>query len=107
MRERRGYVALGVSRWSIRYWWTEPEQTPLLIIVTYALLAGRRLRALTVVDAFTREALAIEVDQRHQGRAGRGHRRPLGAAARSTVRNSGRYRAWVDLKGSQPLGLRE
>jgi putative transposase len=24
---------------------------------------GRRLRALTVVDAFTREALAIDVDQ--------------------------------------------
>ena len=28
---------------------------------------GRRLRALTVVDAHTREALAIDVDQRVQG----------------------------------------
>ena len=28
-----------------------------------ALFDGRRLHALTVVDAFTREALAIEVDQ--------------------------------------------
>ena len=31
--------------------------------VSDALFDGRRLRALTVVDAFTREALAIEVDQ--------------------------------------------
>ncbi len=31
--------------------------------VSDAVIAGRRLRALTVVDAFTREALAIDVDQ--------------------------------------------
>ncbi len=31
--------------------------------VSDALFDGRRLRALTVVDAFTREALAIDVDQ--------------------------------------------
>ena len=31
--------------------------------VSDALFDGRRLRALTVVDAYTREALAIEVDQ--------------------------------------------
>ena len=37
--------------------------------VSDALFDGRRLRALTVADAFTRDALAIGVDQ-HQGRAG-------------------------------------
>ena len=31
--------------------------------VSDALFNGRRLRALTVIDAYTREALAIEVDQ--------------------------------------------
>jgi putative transposase len=35
--------------------------------VSDALFVGRRLRALTVVDAFTREALAIEVDQGIKG----------------------------------------
>ena len=35
--------------------------------VSGALFDGRRLRALTVVDAFTREALAIEVDQGIKG----------------------------------------
>ena len=35
--------------------------------VSDALFDGRRLRALTVVDAFTREALAIEVDQGNKG----------------------------------------
>ena len=35
--------------------------------VSDALFGGRRLRALTVVDAFTREALAIEVDQGIKG----------------------------------------
>jgi putative transposase len=35
--------------------------------VSGALFDGRRLRALTVVDAFTREALAIDVDQGIKG----------------------------------------
>ena len=35
--------------------------------VSDALFDGRRLRALTVVDAFTREALAIDVDQGIKG----------------------------------------
>jgi putative transposase len=35
--------------------------------VSDALFDGRRLRALTVVDAYTREALAIEVDQGIKG----------------------------------------
>lgn len=35
--------------------------------VSDALFYGRRLRALTVVDAFTREALAIDVDQGIKG----------------------------------------
>ncbi len=36
-------------------------------LISDALFDGRRLRALTVVDAFTREALAIDVDQRIKG----------------------------------------
>ena len=36
--------------------------------VSDALFDGRRLRALTVVDAFTREALAIDVDQGIKGK---------------------------------------
>ena len=35
--------------------------------VSDALFDGRRLRAVTVVDAFTREALAIHVDQGIKG----------------------------------------
>ncbi len=35
--------------------------------VSDALFDGRRLRALTVVDAFMREALAIDVDQSIKG----------------------------------------
>jgi putative transposase len=35
--------------------------------VSDAMFDGRRLRALTVVDAYTREALAIEVDQGIKG----------------------------------------
>jgi putative transposase len=35
--------------------------------VSDALFDGRRLRALTVVDAFTREALAIDVNQGIKG----------------------------------------
>ena len=35
--------------------------------VSDALFEGRRLRALTVVDAYTREALAIDVDQGIKG----------------------------------------
>jgi hypothetical protein len=35
--------------------------------VSDALFDGRRLQALTVVDAFTREALAIDVDQGIKG----------------------------------------
>ncbi len=35
--------------------------------VSDALFDGRRLRALTIVDAYTREALAIEVDQGIKG----------------------------------------
>ena len=35
--------------------------------VSDALFEGRRLRALTVIDAYTREALAIDVDQGIKG----------------------------------------
>lgn len=49
-RERQPTALRPNERWSMNF-------------VSDALFDGRRLRALTVVDAFTREALAIEVDQ--------------------------------------------
>jgi putative transposase len=45
----------------------EPNELWSMDFVSDALFDGRRLRALTVVDAFTREALAIEVDQGIKG----------------------------------------
>ena len=42
---------------------TAPNALWSMDFVSDALFDGRRFRALTVVDAFTREALAIEVDQ--------------------------------------------
>ena len=44
-----------------------PNQLWSMDFVSDALFDGRRLRALTVVDAFTREALAIDVDQGIRG----------------------------------------
>lgn len=44
-----------------------PNELWSMDFVSDALFDGRRLRALTVVDAFTREALAIEVDQGIKG----------------------------------------
>lgn len=44
-----------------------PNERRSMDFVSDALFDGRRLRALTVVDAFTREALAIEVDQGIKG----------------------------------------
>jgi putative transposase len=46
---------------------TGPNQLWSMDFVSDALFDGRRLRALTVVDAYTREALAIEVDQGIKG----------------------------------------
>jgi len=40
-----------------------PNELWSMDFVSDALFDGRRLRALTVVDAYTREALAIDVDQ--------------------------------------------
>ena len=45
----------------------QPNERWSMDFVSDALFDGRRLRALTVVDAFTREALAIEVDQGIKG----------------------------------------
>jgi transposase InsO family protein len=42
---------------------SSPNEMWSMDFVSDALSDGRRLRALTVVDAFTREALAIDVDQ--------------------------------------------
>ncbi|GLS46122.1 putative transposase [Methylobacterium brachythecii] len=53
-RERQPAAIRPNERWSMDF-------------VSDALFDGRRLRALTVVDAFTREALAIEVDQGIRG----------------------------------------
>lgn len=44
-----------------------PNEMWSMDFVSDALFDGRRLRALTVVDAFTREALAIDVDQGIKG----------------------------------------
>jgi len=44
-----------------------PNEMWSMDLVSDALFDGRRLRALTVVDAFTREALAIYVDQGIKG----------------------------------------
>jgi putative transposase len=44
-----------------------PNELWSMDFVSDALFDGRRLRALTIVDAFTREALAIEVDQGIKG----------------------------------------
>jgi putative transposase len=49
-RERQPAASAANEMWSMDF-------------VSDALFDGRRLRALTVVDAFTREALAIEVDR--------------------------------------------
>ena len=46
---------------------TGPNELWSMDFVSDALFDGRRLRALTVVDAYTREALAIEVDQGIKG----------------------------------------
>lgn len=46
---------------------TAPNELWSMDFVSDALFDGRRLRALTIIDAFTREALAIEVDQGIKG----------------------------------------
>ena len=46
---------------------TAPNELWSMNFVSDALFDGRRLRAVTVVDAFTREALAIHVDQGIKG----------------------------------------
>ena len=53
-RERQPAASAANEMWSMDF-------------VSDALFDGRRLRALTVVDAFTREALAIDVDQGIKG----------------------------------------
>ena len=46
---------------------TAPNQVWSMDFVADALFDGRRSRALTVVDNFTKERLAIEVDQQRKG----------------------------------------
>ena len=74
-----------------------PNEMLSMGFVSYALIDGRRLRALTVVDTYTHEALAIDVDQGIKEEqvseamariaATRGSPRPL---ASTTVRSSSR-----------------
>ncbi len=63
--------------------------------VSDALFDGRRLRALTVVDAFTREALAIDVNQ------------GIRAIAASEPALPNVLWAGIHLEGTRPLGIRE
>ena len=63
--------------------------------VSDALFDGRRLRALTVVDAFTREALAIDVDQGIKGE------QVVAAMARiSLVRGAPKPFVWTMVRSS-------
>jgi len=63
-RPRRNVSAAHRERQPAALW---PNERWSMDFVSDALFDGRRLRALTVVDAFTREALAIEVDQGIKG----------------------------------------
>lgn len=75
--------------------------------VSDTLFDGRRLRALTVVDAFTREALAIDVDQGIKGE------QMVEAMSRIAMTRGAPRTIRVDngpefiSKGARPLGLRE
>ncbi len=74
--------------------------------VSDSLIDGRRLRALTVVDAFTREALAIDVDQGIKGE------QVVEAMARiSSIRGAPRPFVWtMDRSSSRrqsTVGVRE
>ena len=63
-RPRRHVSAAGRERQPAA---SAPNQLWSMDFVSDALFDGRRLRALTVVDAYTREALAIEVDRGIKG----------------------------------------
>jgi hypothetical protein len=81
--------------------------------ISDALFDGRRLRALTVVDAFTREALAIEVDQGIKGDQVvavmtrlaliAGHPAPSGCATTSYVRSVEEVGQEISVRQHQPL----
>lgn len=75
--------------------------------VSDALFDGRRLRALTVVDAYTREALAIDVDQGIKGRTGGRGDGPDRIGPRHAQGDPGGKWTRVCLEGAGPLGLRE
>lgn len=83
-----------------------PNEMWSMDFVSDALFDGRRLRALTVVDSFTREALAIDVDQGIKGE------QVVAAMARiASVRGAPKtirvLWAGVHLEGARPLGVRE
>ena len=63
-RPRRNVSAANRERQPVA---VAPNEMWSMDFVSDALFDGRRLRALTVVDAFTREALAIDVDQGIKG----------------------------------------
>ena len=84
-----------------------PNELWSMDFVSDALFDGRRLRALTVVDAYTREALTIVVDQGIKGK------QVVDAVTRIAVMRGGseghpcRQRTGVRLEGARSLGLRE
>ena len=61
---------------------TRPNEAWSLDFVHDQLSTGQKLRALTIVDIFSRESLAIEVGQRLRGRTCRRGSQPTGAPAR-------------------------
>jgi putative transposase len=74
--------------------------------VSDALFDGRRLRALTVVDAFTREALTIDVDQCIKGEQVAEVMARISSIP-GARRNPGGQGVGVRLEGARPLGFRE
>jgi putative transposase len=62
MVRKRKRKRIGLAERLVRALPTAPNQSWSMDYVADALIDGRKLRALTIVDDFTRECLAIEVD---------------------------------------------
>ena len=73
--------------------------------VSDALFDGRRIRALTVVDDYSRESLAIEVGQSITGRAGGDGHESAQCSAWSAQAHPRRQRARVRVKGTRSVGV--
>lgn len=84
-----------------------PNELWSMDFVSDALFDGRRLRALTVVDAYTREALAIEVDQGIKGEQVVDVMTRLAVLRGAPSVHQGGQWARIRLEGTRPLGLRQ